>query len=66
MGLKFGIHIMRGIPRKAVQNGNRPIANSEFTGAQAALPEKRPESHLRLESRYVWRGRRFRRWPGVV
>jgi alpha-galactosidase len=37
MGLKFGIHIMRGIPRKAVDQ-NLPIANSEYTAAQAALP----------------------------
>jgi hypothetical protein len=37
MGLKFGIHIMRGIPRKAVE-GNLPIADSSFTAAQAALP----------------------------
>ena len=38
MGLKFGIHIMRGIPRKAVEQ-NLPIADSNFTAAQAALPE---------------------------
>jgi hypothetical protein len=38
MGLKFGIHIMRGIPRLAVQ-GNLPIANSTFTAAQAVTPE---------------------------
>lgn len=41
MGLKFGIHIMRGIPRKAVEQ-NRPIAGSKFTAAQAALPEGDP------------------------
>ena len=38
MGLKFGIHIMRGIPRKAVEQ-NLPIAGSQFTAAQAPLPE---------------------------
>ena len=38
MGLKFGIHIMRGIPRKAVEK-NLPIADSIFTAAQAVLPE---------------------------
>lgn len=38
MGLKFGIHIMRGIPRKAVEQ-NLPIAGSKFTAAQAPLPE---------------------------
>jgi hypothetical protein len=37
MGLKFGIHIMRGIPRRAVGR-NLPIAGSSFTAAQAALP----------------------------
>ena len=41
MGLKFGIHIMRGIPRKAVEQ-NLPIADSKFTAAQAALPEADP------------------------
>ena len=38
MGLKFGIHIMRGIPRLAVEK-NLPIAGSKFTAAQAVLPE---------------------------
>jgi hypothetical protein len=32
MGLKFGIHYMRGIPRQAVQ-AKTPIADSEFTAA---------------------------------
>jgi hypothetical protein len=41
MGLKFGIHIMRGIPRKAVEQ-NLPIAGSAFTAAQAVLPEGDP------------------------
>jgi len=41
MGLKFGIHIMRGIPRKAVER-NLPIEGSSFTAAQAALPEGNP------------------------
>jgi alpha-galactosidase len=34
MGLKFGIHIMRGIPRLAV-SGDRPIADSTFTAQDA-------------------------------
>ena len=38
MGLRFGIHIMRGIPRKAVER-DLPIAGSKFTAAQAVLPE---------------------------
>jgi len=38
LGLKFGIHIMRGIPRRAVEQ-NLPIAGSSFTAAQAPLPE---------------------------
>jgi hypothetical protein len=37
MGLKFGIHIMRGIPRLAVE-GNLPIEGSRFTAVEAALP----------------------------
>ncbi|HWD20449.1 MAG TPA: alpha-galactosidase [Verrucomicrobiae bacterium] len=37
MGLKFGIHIMRGIPRRAVEQ-NLPIANSPFHAADAVLP----------------------------
>lgn len=35
LGLKFGIHIMRGIPRSAV-TANLPIAGSSFTAAEAA------------------------------
>jgi hypothetical protein len=35
MGLKFGIHIMRGIPRNAVEK-NLPIADSTFHAAEAA------------------------------
>lgn len=35
VGLKFGIHVMRGIPRRAVSE-NTPIANSPYTASQAA------------------------------
>ena len=35
LGLKFGIHILRGIPKKAVE-GNSPIAGSAFHAADAA------------------------------
>ena len=35
LGLKFGIHILRGIPRAAVAR-NLPIAGSPYTAAQAA------------------------------
>ena len=35
LGLKFGIHIMRGIPRNAV-TANLPIEGSTFTAAEAA------------------------------
>jgi hypothetical protein len=41
MGLKFGIHIMRGIPRTAVEE-NLPIAGLKFTAAQAVRPESDP------------------------
>jgi hypothetical protein len=34
VGLKFGIHIMRGIPRNSV-NANLPIEGSDFTAAEA-------------------------------
>lgn len=35
LGLQFGIHIIRGIPKAAV-DGNTPIANSAFHAADAA------------------------------
>ncbi len=35
LGLKFGIHVMRGIPRNAVK-ANLPIAESAFTASDAA------------------------------
>ncbi len=37
LGLKFGIHIIRGIPREAVSK-NLPIAGSSFRAADAADP----------------------------
>jgi len=37
-GLKFGIHIMRGIPREAVKK-NLPIANSSYCAADIANEE---------------------------
>lgn len=37
MGLQFGIHIMRGIPRQAVHQ-NTPILNSEYTARDIAHP----------------------------
>jgi alpha-galactosidase len=37
MGLKFGVHSMRGIPREAVL-AKTPIADSEFTAADAGDP----------------------------
>lgn len=35
LGLKFGVHIIRGIPREAVQR-NAPIAGSRYHAAEAA------------------------------
>lgn len=35
LGLKFGIHILRGVPRQAVEK-NSPIANSSFRAVDAA------------------------------
>ena len=37
LGLKFGIHIMRGMPRMAAHK-NLPILNSQFTAKQVANP----------------------------
>ncbi|WP_208560868.1 glycoside hydrolase family 27 protein [Marinilactibacillus kalidii] len=37
LGLKFGIHIMRGIPRQAVHQ-NTPIKNSTYTARDIAKP----------------------------
>ena len=37
LGLKFGIHIMRGMPRMAAHN-NLPVKDSEFTARQVADP----------------------------
>lgn len=38
LGLKFGIHIMRGIPREAVAK-NLPIANSPYKATEAAIED---------------------------
>jgi alpha-galactosidase len=38
MGLKFGFHYMRGIPRQAVQ-AKTPIADSQFSAADAGDPQ---------------------------
>ncbi len=38
MGLKFGFHMMRGIPRQAV-SAKTPIEGSSFTAADAANPQ---------------------------
>ncbi len=38
LGLKFGIHILRGIPKQAVR-ANLPIAGSPFHARQAANPD---------------------------
>ena len=38
MGLRFGVHLMRGIPRQAV-NARTPIADSKFTAADAGNPK---------------------------
>jgi len=40
MGLKFGFHLMRGIPRQAV-NAKTPIEGSSFTAADAGDPKSR-------------------------
>jgi hypothetical protein len=40
MGLQFGLHMMRGIPRQAV-NAKTPIEGSQFTAADAGDPKSR-------------------------
>ena len=40
MGMKFGIHIMRGIPRQAVKS-NAPIEGTNFKAADAADPKSK-------------------------
>ncbi len=42
MGLKFGVHYMRGIPEQAVR-AKTPIADSEFTAADAGDPTRSGE-----------------------
>jgi len=39
MGLKFGVHYMRGIPQQAVR-ARTPLADSEFTAADAGDPSR--------------------------
>ena len=50
LGLKFGFHMMRGIPRQAVL-ARTPIEGSTFTAADAGNTEQ----HLRMVSGHVWR-----------
>ncbi|MBZ5495089.1 MAG: alpha-galactosidase [Acidobacteriia bacterium] len=46
MGLKFGIHIMRGIPRMAVSR-NLPIHDSKFTASEAVRGLQDPARECR-------------------
>ncbi len=50
LGLKFGIHIMRGIPRSAVEP-NLPVAGTSHKAAD----DRRRALALSLEHRHVWR-----------
>jgi alpha-galactosidase len=50
-GLKFGIHLMRGIPRQAVR-GEYAVKGHELPRAR----HREYEQHLRMESRHVRRG----------
>ena len=59
-GLKFGIHLIRGIPRASVTS-NKPIANSKFTASEAADTT----DVLSLEQRQL-RHPGQRRRPGLV
>ena len=46
MGLKFGIHIMRGIPRRAVEQ-DMPIHGTSFRASQAVRPPGDPARECR-------------------
>ncbi|UFU02009.1 glycoside hydrolase family 27 protein [Ruania suaedae] len=41
LGLRFGVHLMRGIPRRAVTDP-RPVPGTDATTADIALPESHP------------------------
>ena len=57
MGLKFGFHMMRGIPRQAV-NERTPIEGSNFTAADAAvLSYLTPAEHRDLFLAQRWTDR---------
>ena len=51
LGLKFGIHIMRGIPRQAV-HANTPILGTDVRAKRYSTSK----FHLSLEYGYVWGG----------
>jgi alpha-galactosidase len=53
MGLKFGIHLMRGIPRKTVEK-NLLIPGSSFRAGQAIYPEGDPARECLWPNRDMW------------
>ena len=61
LGFKFGIHVMRGIPRQAVAR-NTPIEGTDFHAADAA----NTASHLRLVRRHVGHRRHTASGAGVL
>jgi hypothetical protein len=60
MGMKFGIHLMRGIPRLAVKR-NLPVL-----GALSRRRHRRHLQHLSVEPGHVWRGHDQTRRPGIL
>ena len=61
-GLKFGLHLMRGIPRQAVDRDNSPILGTSLP----SRGHRQQELHLRLEHRHVWSGHDQARRAGVL
>ncbi len=61
LGLKFGIHMMRGIPRQAVA-----ARTPDQRHALHRRRHRRHEQHLPVEHRHVWRGHDQARRAGIL
>ena len=61
LGLKFGLHLMRGIPRQAVA-AKTPIMGTSYNAADIADTRR----HLQSERRHVWRGHDQARGAGIL
>ena len=61
LGLKFGLHLMRGIPRQAVA-AKTPIKGYELQRRR----HRRHQQHLQVERRHVRRGHDQARGAGIL